>query len=328
MMRRAAVLFTLFTTTTVAAWGQTLSSLLRAGGIPIGQFTSQELGEQINAAEGREGSREYVVYLTLNPNGDISGAPVLVRYDRATGKVIRYNFKPGEMENCCGSPLEIDFTEHYLLVEFHDNPSADTVLVAGKDLHYRSTLYGFDFHEIAPDLVVYVEDLIHFAAQQPERLAWADLQSGRGGELYPPKGDKLRAAFAALNKEHMPTDAACQNANDPCDPAIYDEDIGFVRGYGPNEFAIRVTRTGDHTWVTKGADVDVPAEESLYEYKLRDNGWFYCEQDVVPAKLVKVHDADALEQKGGGTSCEPNLPVVPDTSGQLNPFWPDTRKEK
>ena len=325
-MLKATILLCL-SVTAVTGRGQTLSSLLRTEGIPTGQFTSKELAERINAADAKDSSNTYILYIALDPMGELSNAPVLLRFNRVTGEVIRRDMRPGEMENCCGSPLEIDFISHYLLASFHDNPSANTVLVASKDLDYRKTLYGFDFHEVALDLVVYVEDLIHFAAQQPERLAWADLRNGGEGELYPPKGDRLREAFAAFHKEHMPTEAACRKANDPCDPAIYDEDIEFMRGYGPNEFAIRVTRTGNHTWVTKGADVDVAVEESLYEYKLRNNGWFYCEQDVVPAKLVNEHDADAQEPKSL-TTCEPNLPVTPDTSGQLSPFSPNTRKGK
>ena len=326
-MRRAAAL--LFVATVVAgARGQTLGSLLSADGIPHDQFTSTELLEHVNAAEGKDGSNTYFVYSTLDPAGGLSSAPELVRYDHATGKVIRHKLNPGEMENCCGSPLEIDFTEHYFLVLFHDNPSADTVLVAGKDLSYRKTLYGFDFHEVAPDLVVFIEDMVHFAPQHPERLAWAGLESGREGELYPPKGDRLRAAFAATHEQHMPAEAECRQANDPCESEIYDEDITFAPGTGPGGFSIRVTRTGDHPWVTKGADVDVPVEESVYEYKLRNTEWFYCEQNVVPTKLVKERNAAAQEPESAPASCEPNLPVAPDTSGQVNPFSPHARKEK
>lgn len=326
-MLKAAILLYL-SIATVAGGGQTLSSLLSANGIPMKQFTNQELGEHINAAVGRDGSQTYAVYLTVDPNGVLSNAPVLVRYDQASNRVTRRNMRPAEMENCCGSPLQIDFTRNYLLVSFHDNPSANTVLVASKDLDYRRTLYGFDFQEIAPDLVVYVEDLIHFAAQHPERLAWAELRSGGGGELYPPKGDLLREAFTALHKKSMPTQAACQAANDPCDPAIYDEDIAFVRPNTPNEFAMSVTRTGKHAWVTKNEDVDVPVEQTLYVYKRGNTGWLYCEQDALPATLVRPQDPDAMPPGSVSTKCEPNLPVVSDASGQQNPFRPDTRRGK
>lgn len=308
--------------------GQTLSSLLSANGIPMDQFTSQELGERINAADGRDGLQTYIAYLTLDSKGELSDAPVLVRYDQSTGKVTRHNMRPGEVENCCGSPLKIDFTRQYLLVSFHNNPSANTVLVASKDLDYRRTLYGFDFHEIAPDLVVYIEDLVHFAAQHPERLAWVDLRNGAEGELYPPKGDRLREAFAVLHKEHLPTPAECRQANDPCDPAIYDEDIQFADRGTLREFAVSVTRSGNHTWVTKDMNLDVPIEETLYVYKLRGTGWFYCDRDLVPAELVKQNDADTLQASGVAANCEPNLPVIPDTSGLQNPFWPDARRGK
>jgi hypothetical protein len=312
----------------VAGLSQTLDSVLRANGIPTDQFTAPELGERISAANGSDGPQAYMVYLTLPPTDKLSNAPVMVKYDRATGKVIRRNLKPSEMENCCGSPLEIDFTKHYLLVSFHDNPSAETVMVAGKDLSYKTTLYGFDFHEITPDLVVYVEDLIHFAPQHPERLAWADLRSGREGELYPPKGDRLRMAFAAINEQQEPATAECQQANDPCDPAIYDEDIKFVPGGGPRGIAVRVTRTGNHAWVTKNEGVEVPLEQTLYVYKVSKTEWLYCEQVAVPAKLVKSSNMGAMNPGVASANCKPDLPVASDRSGQLNPFSPNARKGK
>ena len=300
----------------VAGCSQTLGSLLHADGIPTDQFTSQELEQRVNAADGKSGRLTYFVYLTVDPDDRLSTAPVLVKYDPATGKAIRHNLKPGEMENCCGSPLEIDFTEHYLLVSFHDNPSASTVMVASQDLGYCKTLYGFDFHEVTPDLVVYIESMVHFAPQHPERLAWADLRSGAKGELYPPKGDRQRAAFAALHELHMPLEAECQQANDPCDPTIYDEDIAFVPGSVPGGFAVNVLRTANHNWVTKGQGKDIPVKETLYAYKLDKAGWLYCEQDGIPAELVMSNAADSMQTTTAVASCKPNLPVVADRSGQ------------
>ena len=306
----------------------TLREQLKSAGIPEDSFSEVQLNEHVDGSSAGDKKFIYFVFILRTHDGDLTGFPQVVRYDTSDKKLLRAEIKPKDADLCCGSPLGIEFVENYLLLSFHDNPSADTVLVTGKDLSYRTTLYGFYFHQIASDLVVYVENLIHFAAQHPERLAWADLRSGREGELYPPMGDRLRTAFAVLHEQHMPAAAVCQQANDPCDPAIYDEDIAFVPGGGPRGITVRVTRTGNHSWGTKNEDVDVPVEETLYVYKLSKTGWLYCEWDAVAAKLVKSRNAVAMNPGVASASCEPNLPVAPDRSGQLNPFWPDTRKGK
>jgi len=306
----------------------TLREQLKSAGIPEDSFSEAQLNEHVDGSSAGDEKFIYFVFMLRTHDGGLTGSPQFVRYNPSDKKLLRAEIKPKDTILCCGSPLGIELVGDYLLLSFHINPSAETALVVGKDLSYRTTLYGFDFHEIAPDTVVYVENLIHFAPQHPERLAWADLRSGREGELYPPKGDQLRTAFAALHEKHMPTYAECEQANDPCDPAIYDEDITFVPGGGPRGFAIRVARTVNHGQVTKSQDVEVPVEQTLYVYWWSKAGWSYCEQDIAPAKLVKSSKVYPMNPGVASASCEPNLPVAPDRSGQLNPFWPDTRKVK
>lgn len=324
-MRRAAIL--LLTLTAIPAINaQTLESALRADHIPTDHFTSAELAAHVNATSGTEDSQRYFVYLTVDLQGRLSGAPVMIKYDNATGKLIKRNLKPNAMEDCCGSPLEIDLTKHYLLISFHDSPSAETVLVADKDLTYRRTLYGFGFHEIAPDQVVYVENMVHFAPQHQERLAWADLIRGTVSELYPPQGDRLRDAFAIFNEQHMPSMPECREANDPCEPEIYDEDITFLPEDAPGILAVNVTRAANHDRVITQNDAGVPIETARYLYKLEGANWFYCEQEATPVKLVTRNEVNASQPAAAAATCDPNLPVASDSSGPQNPFSPNAGK--
>jgi len=161
-----------------------------------------------------------------------------------------------------------------------------------------------------------VEDQVHFAPQHPSRLAVADLRSAKAQELYPSKNDPLRAAFAALHRRHMPSLADCQQANDPCDPSVYDEDIEFVDTHA-DEFRIRVTRRAEHGWVTKDAVVEVPFQMATYTYRRVAGGWKYCASENSAAALIK--SIDETISPGKTKSCVPNLPVVPEAAGEFSP---------
>lgn len=322
-MRNIAITLVLVLTA-LPVCSQALRDALHHAGIPAEQFAATDLGERVNAASGKDGTNTYLVYLTVNALDELSNAPHLIRYNSATGQLTQHDLQPDEMENCCGSPLDIQFTQSYLLVSFHDTPSAETVLVTGKDLNYRTSLYGFDFHEVEPDRVVYQENEVHFAASHPARVAYADLRSGTRLQVYPPKGDPLRAQFAEFHAQHMPQEADCQVANDPCDPEIYDEEIRF-RESGNGLFRIRVDRTGGHPLVTKDEKVLIPIEGAEYTYRLGSSGWLYCEEEKQPQKVVRSEGDSAAGLDFDGGHCEPTLPVVPDTSGD-NTFVPHTGK--
>ena len=302
---------------------QTLREALHQAGIPSNSFSIAELAQTINAASAARKNFTYLVYMRVGKNDLLSGFPQIIRYDSRDGVVIRRQLEVNEGENCCGSPSGIDFTHNFLLISFHDNPSAATMLVVDSQLHLIEILYGFDFHEIAPDQVVFIENMIHFAAQHPERLRFVDLRSGRTQELYPPKGDALRAEFARVNQEHMPTQAACRQANDPCEPNIFDETIRFISTKEKGSFEIQVDRNVSHPWVTHGQMENDLTASSIYAYRVTNKRWLYCETALSadPSTGQTIHHENAK-------SCTPNLPVAADTSGQTSPFPAIVRKVK
>ena len=304
------------------ASGETLREFLKANAIPANSFSKSELDEEINGAAGGHGPLTIAVYVRIQ--GDVvAGDPRLVRFDKASGAVERAEVKPEDEDLCCGSPDDIAWIGDYAVLSFHINPDAEAVLVVGKDLKLVTTLYGFDVREVAPGQVVFIENMVHFAPVHPERLAFADLASGKTIELYPPKGDALRSAFAREHAKHMPPKAACEKMNDPCTPEAYDENIDFVDADGHGSFAFVVHRDALHATADEQPPDSVASEAALYQYAGNGKGWLYCEE--------KLSDDEAKElvalpaQKAGGPAskgrCTPSLPVAPDMSNaDYSPF--------
>lgn len=297
--------------------GQTLRDALVQAGIPTGKFPPAELAKNVNATSGNDGAHTYLAYVTVDANNILTSDVGLIRYDSATSAVLLRNLNPDEMENCCGSPLEIEFTHSYILVSFHDNPSADTVVAARKDdLKYRMTLYGLEFHEIAPDQLVYVENDVHFSFAQPVRIAYADLVSAQQQELYPSKNDALLAEFLAFHQRHMPPAASCEAINYPCDAGLLDEGVDFLK-LAPDEIQFRLSRGGGPTIV--GKSVPIPVEVTLYIYRRTNGRWFYCEQDQLPVRLINSDEDTPAVSHSDVPSCHPKVPVLPDDPGPFSP---------
>ena len=296
---------------------QTLQDELQKAGIPTSSFTNDELVQGVNAASARNGDSVYLAYMRVDANNIFTGLPVLVRLNRTSGEVRRKKLDAGDKEICCGSPLGIQFTANYVLTSFHDSPSANTVLVTDKRLRLIEILFGFDIHEIAPDVVIFTENMIHFAPEHAERKRLVDLAAGKSQELYPPKDDALRAQFAGIHEQHMPSAAACGQANDPCDPDVYDESLTFREGAKPGQFQLLVTRTAEHEWVSKDEVHEWPIQIAVYNYTKGKHGWLYCEREETATRLIKSIDHTVPPRKE--EACEPNLPVKADDSDQASP---------
>ncbi len=278
---------------------QTLGDELNKAGIPAGKFSSAELAQGVNAASARDGDSSYLVYMRVNASNMFTGYPQAVRYDEKGGTLVRKELPLGEKDNCCGSPLGIHVTRNYRLFEFHLSPSASTIVVTDSEFKPVELLYGFGTREIAADEVIFSEDMVHFAPAHPERLMLVDLRSGAAQELYPPKGDALRAAFAREHKKHMPAPEVCAAMNDPCRPDYYDEAIELRNDNAPERFTIRVSRDAVHAMTKDGDPDSVVSDHALYVYQRQNGRWFYC--------AVPLSDA-----AGETPECQPSLPVTAD----------------
>ena len=143
-----------------------------------------------------------------------------------------------------------------------------------------------------------------------------DLRFGAAKEIYPIKDDPLRAEFARLHEQQMPPPTSCQEADDPCDPDLFDESIQFLDADQSGRLKFRVLRNASHPLLQDRQTATVASQSAVYVYERRDSGWRYCEFKI---------PADA-HQTG---TCKPSSLVVADQdTGLASPFPAIVRKEK
>jgi hypothetical protein len=234
--------------------------------------------------------------MRVDAKNEFTGFPQALRYESGSCKLARKELAIGDEENCCGSPLGISFTNTFELFEFHLSPSASITIVADSELKPQEILHGFGARQVAPDEVVFTENMIHFAPAHPERIMLANLRTGAARELYPPKGDKLRAAFARDHEAKMPSQEVCVKMNDPCSPDYYDEQVELLNADGSRRVTMRVSRDATHALREGEPPATVLSQQALYVYERRKEGWFYC---GVPVTNIS----------GEKANCNPELPV-------------------
>ena len=242
-----------------------------------------------------------------------------------SGRLLRGELQVGEKEGCCGSPDGIDFTRSFILVSFHDTPSANTVLAVDPQLHLVKILYGFGLHEVKPNVIVYTANMIRFAPVHSERLRTVDLRSGSSQLIYPPKGDVLRAAFGEVNEKQLPSPETCQKENLPCDPAMFDETVQLISTNKQGQFTFRVTRSVWRPIGNHDAEIVSPYTVTLYVYQRAGDGWRYCQQQSPPSNLSSI--APGRHAEPDSPRCEPTIPVIPDpAAAKLGPFSAPLRR--
>lgn len=299
---------------------ETLRDVLKSNGVPESAFSRAELDGSVNAAAAAKNNRVLVVYLRLDNNGLI-GNPQLVQFKRDSGALVRSGVKPEDEDRCCGSPDGVEFVGDFAILSFHINPSAATMLVLDKDLKLVTTLYGFDVREVVPGQLLFIENMIHFAPVHPERLQLADLRTGKRMELYPPRGDALRAEFAREHAKHMPPPSTCMQMNDPCKPELYDETVEFVDTDRGGNFVFTVHREALHAMVIGQPPESVGSETAFYRYAWNGRSWMYCEQKLTADQVARYKAQGHHENLVLENDCTPALPVVADTSNaQFSPF--------
>ena len=318
-MRLLAIIATLLIA--LASPAQTLRDVLKTNGIPESTFNASELDGNVNAAAAIKDNRVLVVYMRVDKSNMFTGDPLLIQFNRNSRAIVRTEIKPEDTDRCCGSPDNVQVIGEYLVLSFHVNPSAATMLVLSKDLKLVTTLYGFDLREAAPGQLVFIENMIHFAPVHPERLQLANLRTGRRVELYPPQGDALRAEFAREHARHMPQYETCMQMNDSCTPELYDEDIEFTDNDRGGNFEFIVRRDASHRTDNGQPPETVASAAALYRYAWDgQNNWMYCEERL--SEDEATGNAQRQRKRAAGTrECIPNLPVRPDTSNaDFSPF--------
>jgi hypothetical protein len=254
-----------------------LREQLKSAEIPDNSFSATELNELVNAVSGTSAPYAFLAYLRIQ-DSDLEGKPHFVRYNKTSGAILRSQLKLDIGDECCLAPDDMQFVDDYILISFHLNPSASTVLVLDRNLNLTEKVYGFWINRIGKNRIVMVEDMVHWAPVHPGRVETVDLDTGATQELYPPKDDDLRRRFAREHLLHMPSKEICkQLRDDPCDPGLYYEDVTFLNPVGEGRFALVVNREADHATKRDGEPAIVASEQALYLYLQGKTGWLYCD---------------------------------------------------
>lgn len=299
----------------------TLKELLIEEQIPSNSFNAEELNQTVgDTILSRDNNELEVAYNVLGAHSAIVSAHV-VKYDKQSGVLQRSTLENGRLDFCLGALSGMVKVGEFILVTSHISPSAGCVIVLDGQLDQKETLYGFGPLPVAPAGILLIENMIHFSPVHPERLRFVNLKGGTTTELYPPKGDAMRAKLARENAAHMPTPEICMKMNDPCNPHLFDEDILGIRTGTGGRFALISHQSAGHVTVRGEPPVVVASQWVLYIYEPVDGGWKYCESAVNHEEAMKWAQASQKRTwRFGDTAgrCTPNLPVVPDMTAGVN----------
>ncbi|MGC2635845.1 MAG: hypothetical protein WA294_01615 [Acidobacteriaceae bacterium] len=302
---------------------ENLGQFLAAQGIPTTSLPASALTQAVVPGSVAKSDRWVVATWLIPLSGGGEVWPIhLIRMDRQSGATtaVELQLPPGDV--CAGAPWGIDLISGFVLLETDISPSAACLLVLDPSLSLRHTLYGFEPHEVEPGRIVLTEDMIHFAAVQPERLQFADLASRQTQELYPSRNDPLRAQVARRNAAGMPAPDVCARMDDPCKADLFNETIAALATDHHGRFAMVVNQDASHALAEGQAPLTVANQSVLYLYQYDTAGWAWCESLLTPedgAGLLSSPRSPSLEEAWG--RCRPARPVIPDiTTAHINPF--------
>jgi hypothetical protein len=303
---------------------KTLNQLLLEEQIPSDYFSAEELAQTVGGTIFLGGPDELELAYDVLAGESAYVSSHVVKYDKKRGVLLKSKLQTDKTEVCFGPFTGMLHVGEFTLVSTHISPSAGCLLVLDDQMAQKATLYGFSPRPVAPNRVVLIEDMIHFSPVHPERLQLADLKLGTTFELYPSKGDAMRARLASENATHMPTRAICMKMNDPCDPHLFDEEILAIATGPEDRFALIVKQSASHVTVPEESPVTVASQSVLYIYAPSDYGWIYCQAEVSNQEATMRTQASRLRSwqfNDTAGRCTPNLPVLPDMSTSVvNPF--------
>lgn len=235
----------------------------------------------------------------------------VLKVDKKSGKVLKSKLYFASQDECAGGLVGMADADDFTLALTHISPSAGCILVLNDKLERSMTLYGFAPHLLGHDQVLFTGNMNHFAPFHSEHLHITDLRRGTTTELYPPMDDDLRSKLARENADHMPSDKACMELNDPCEPEFFDEDIlGVATGSG-SWFAMVVHHSASHVIAVNQPRVLIASQYVLYIYEPIGDGWMYCETEIGETEAKNLTRTGLRSWQFGDTEgrCTPLRPV-------------------
>lgn len=307
----------------MSARAETLQQLLQDQGVPAASFSPEELSLEVSGVAKSDDHRTVIAYAEVDrlTGNAMVGPRTILSFDKTSSAVQRKALPTEGTESCGGAPIEIGFSDDFILLQTHINPSAGCTLVVDANLALQKTLYGFNPVRVAPNQIVVVEDMIHFAPVHPERLQLVDLVKWTNSELYPPRGDVLRKSLAAQNAAALPSQETCTVNNESCDPNDFDETLNAITSDGQGRFAFVATQEASHVRKEGEAPEKVASQNVLYVYRKQGTGWRYCQQELQQSDVEGVKQQLVSDFVKAAGRCIPRKIVFPDLSSQkYNPF--------
>lgn len=319
---KTVALIPVFVLLTLPAPAKTLKDLLQTQNIPLTSFSAPELAASVQGSDSISNPQQEELVYTLASGSAQPGPAHVIKFNKATKTVLKFTL-PYDATDACSGPFEgIMAMDDFTLVSTDISPSAQCVHVLDSHLAQTKTLYGFDPHDVGHNQIVLIENMVQFAAVHPERLQFADLRSGATDELYPPKGDALRAKIALENAHNIPPPSVCGPMNDPCDPQLFDEDISVATN-GKDRFALIAHQSASHALAPNQTPVTVASQWTLYLYAHSQSGWLYCESEISGDEATSLIEGPSAHPwfPEVQNRCAPTLPVAADMSSTImNPF--------
>jgi hypothetical protein len=266
---------------------ETLAEVLTRNSIRTNTVPSSRLDSRITSYAVLNDPQEFAIaYYLFREDNELRFPLLILRLDKRTGE-----WRDAELKDlpvfvhsqtnadtfsvdCLGSVLRIRHEEDRYYLDLHFNPSAGCLLILKQDFTVDATLPGWHV-AFLKGLVLWEQDMIHFASTHPAQLWMYDVRRKNSERLYPQLGDPLRedfkhrlAAVADPNK--------CRTYNWPCNPDQFGSDIEDVAvNQQTGAFAIRVGFSTEGFLTREEAENSGAwdDDEYVYIYRLNPFGW-------------------------------------------------------
>jgi hypothetical protein len=275
-----------------AVTAESLRFRMEAAGVPAARFTAAELSREITSYAVSEDDPFLIAYYEDHGSQVLEGPLHIIRYSRRTGELRRADVSKAA---ACPWPAAAErIREHAGLIylDTHLSPSAGCLLVLDSALSVMIVRNGFLLGAIGSDYAIVERSEIHFQAIHPLRIEAYDLKNQRSIALYPPEGDRFRAAYSELLRKYMSMDW-CREHNAPCDPGYFDT--------GADHWSVNETAkvfAFEAGFASRGfgdaAAARVPSRQVIYVFRESQGAWQYREFE--PADLQARFGVETIEE--------------------------------
>lgn len=341
-MRASTFLVALMVGLAGISHGETLREVLQQKQIPLNAFSEPELATPVAAGRTAElGDAVALVYPTLGKADALAPPFHIVRYERATEKLIRrliYSTQrasdpQAEISDLCFAPvLGLSAQDDNLLFTTRIDSSAGCTVVLNPELWVTQTVMGWPMAKLGASRVLVQENMVHAAAIHSARLEILDLITGGLKEVYPPERDPLRWKFLRELRQHAPAGLSCAACDPqpatpesakpgpanpktsgsgyrPFNPRRFNDDVPGPVATNPAGSVFAFVATFDASGFGEPAESAVGKRYVLYVYRRQLDLWNFCQQEISDLELPAVKNQLQSDLEGVAQRCHAERPV-------------------